>query len=430
MAERSARVRFLGMRQAITLVWASLLAFAAMGARVAAAQQAGGNGIKIGEGRLHPFFDLELRFDSAAGFFAQGGATTVTLQPELLAHIRPGLRLDVPADTWGLTLAGNVDYVYYTGVFTPGSQAGSRLEGSADLSASFNRRGPFEVRVGNHFARSDRTSNVALGVGVISMFNEAQVAVAIHPGGGALEITPKGAYIFELFNPVSLVPVTGCAGGDPTCDPTQVQTMNYHSLKFGLEGRWKFLPKTAVVLDSSFDIRNYFSAGASNAPALLLKASAGLAGLVTTKVALVAKLGWGYDFAGSGANTPVAHVELNYALNETTRLKAGYLRNLEPVPAFGVHGDDRGFVDARALLGGRLTLHGSAAFDYLTFYAAPPRTGRTDMMFSMDLGPEYQFAPWLIGALDYVLAVRGSSQPAASTNFTRHEVYARITLTY
>lgn len=386
------------------------------------------NGIKLGEARVHPYFDLELRYDSAAGFFPRGGVID-GLQPEILAHFRPGLKLELPSDTVQLNLNGNVDYVYFTGLLTPNSQAASRLEGSADLSALFNRKGWINFELADHFSRSDRTTTAVVGVGVYSLFNEARASLPIKPGGGALELTPKGAIGLELFTPISLLPVPGCSG-DVTCLPDAVRGMSYLNLRAGLSGKWRFLPKTAVVIDSTFDMRSYLTAvaGTSNPPALLLKATAGLAGLLTTKTSVVAKAGWGHDFGEGAANTLVAHLELTYLVNEFSHVKVGYLRNVEPVPTYGSFGDDRGYVDSRMFLIGRLTLHGYAAFDYLSFYRA---SGRADTVFTIDLGPEYELFPWLIGAAGYSLSTRGSNQSSAPTvNFTRHEAYVRVTFTY
>jgi hypothetical protein len=203
--------------------------------------------------------------------------------------------------------------------------------------------------------------------------------------------------------------------------------MNYQNLRAGLDVRWKFLPKTAITLEGRFDSRTY-NAGSPSPKASLLKAEAGLAGLVTPKVATVLKVGWGKDFSSSGANTILAMAELTYLMSETSKMKLGYLRNLEPVPTFGVYTDDRAYLEARVLTNGRATLHGTAAFDNLTFHSA---SNRTDKTFTLDVGPEYQFLPWLIGAAGYVLGTRSSNTSgAASVNFTRHEAYVRATFIY
>ncbi len=390
----------------------------------ASAQAPSTNGIKIGEGRLHPFFDLELRFDSAAGFFGTSTPGVLALRPEAIAHFRPGLKLEYPSSMMDLNFSGNLDYVFYTGLLTPGSSSASRLEGGLNLDAAFNRKGVVELTINDHLNRSDRTNNPAASVGVLSFFNQLKIGVPIRPGGGALEFTPHGAWAVELFQPFSSTLSPGCA--DVTCDPSALAGMNYNNFRFGLDARWRFLPKTAVIFESSFDTRQYANP-AGNLPPLLLKAQAGIAGLVSPKISLTAKVGWGHDLAASGAKTVLGMAELAYLLNEASNVRVGYLRQLEPVPTFGVYGDDRAYLDARFLFFGRLALRGYVAYDYLTFYA---NSGRSDSNVTANIGPEYQFTPWLIGAVGYDLGFRNSNATSAGLNFTRHEAYARLTFTY
>lgn len=382
---------------------------AAQEASAAAAPVAGGNGIKVGEGRLHPFFDLELRFNSAAV------STRGDLVPEFLMHFRPGLRLEVPGRVVALNLSGNVDFVWYTALLTDTSSRASHLEGALDLDAAFNASGPVEFRIHDHLQRSDRTTNPALGVGVLSLYNQASVALPIHPGGGALEITPGASFTFEFFEPL-IATIPGNA-----VEVTNPAAFNYTSFGFSLNGRYKFLPKTALVLDASFQLPQF-----SSGSAMLLNATAGISGLISPRVALVAKAGWAHNFTETTAQTVVGHVELNYIASQTASVKVGYLRNLNPIAIYSVYGDDRGYLDGRALFGGRFTLRGYAAFDYLTYYQA----GRNpDTNFTLDVGPQYQFTPWLVGAGGYVLILHTSGVSTAGS-YTRHEGYLRLTLQY
>src|SRR5258708_28123850 len=50
------------------------------------------NGIKVGEGRLHPYIGLEMLYDSPAGYFCANN----TLGAELVDHIAPGFPYDRP----------------------------------------------------------------------------------------------------------------------------------------------------------------------------------------------------------------------------------------------------------------------------------------------------------------------------------------------
>ncbi len=383
------------------------------------------NGIKFGEGRLHPYFDYEMHYDTAAGYFDYSGGSGV-LRPEAISHFRPGFNLDVPMAKSTIALDANVDYLWYTGLITPGSNSASRVQAAADGSASFNQGGSVELDLGDHFSRSDRTANAGLGVGVISLFNEVRAQVPVRPGGRALEIVPNAAFGFESFKAISSIAPAGCDTADPNCQPSTIADLNYQNIQFGLDARWRFLPKTAFTFESRVDTRHYGN-GTVNPSALVARGYLGMAGLISAKVATVLKLGWLQDFQSTGLHTFGGQVELNYLMSETSNLKIGVLRDGLPVPVYGTYRDDRGYLEARFLLQGRLALHGSAAIDRLTFYSA---SNRADTLVTIDLGPEYQFTKWLIGAAGYVLGSRSSNFVAASYNFTRHEAYIRATFVY
>jgi hypothetical protein len=424
------------MTQSGNIRWAlCALVLGVLGPGLAWAQQppiaAGGNGFKVGDGRLHPFFDLELRLDSAVGYFPDNSTPdpndlTATLSPELVLRLRPGLKLEVPSSRVALNASGRIEYVRYTGLLTQQSTYASHLEGAADVTAHFNPQGQVGFVLADQFVRSDQTRNAALGAGVLSLFNELRASVPIKPGGGAIEVTPKAAWGVEFFDPIGLAIPVGCEEG--VCDPVTVDAFDYTNLNGGLEARWRFLPKTALVLDANLDLRSYLRATSASPNALLLRAMAGLAGLVSSKIAVTAKLGWGYNFSAPGGSTLIAQVEGNYLFSPTMTFKGGYIRSLNPVASYGLFRDDRGYAEARALFGGKLVMHGYVAADFLGFY--DPTRPRSDTLLTLDVGPEYQFKPWLVGAAGYLLSSRSSSAPGAGLNFTRHEAYLRMTVVY
>ncbi|MCY1045009.1 hypothetical protein OV208_27090 [Corallococcus sp. bb12-1] len=411
-------------RLALTaLVLAALLPLTAQ-AQVMGGRAPGGNGIKVGNGRLHPTLDLETRLDSGVGYFRDQGTGPLSpdLSGELALHVRPGLMLDVPSQKLALSLRGNLDYVAYTGLLTAGSSAASYLGGQADLALRFDPEGTLSVEVGDQLTRSDRTRQVALGAGILSLYNEARVRAQWKPGGGALELTPALVYAMEFFEPLGGLPAVGCTEAE--CDPLAASQFNYGNLRLGVEGRWRFLPKTALVADTGLTYRGYFN-DTTTPSAALLHAMAGVAGLVSPRITLTAKAGWSQNLGAGGGGTVVAMAEGTYLWGPTLTLKGGYLRAFEPVAAYGTFRDDRIYAEARSLMGARLALHAAGAVDFLSFAG-----DRGDTVVSLDLGPEYQLRPWLMGSAGYMLTSRSSSLEASGLNYTRNEVYARLSATY
>jgi hypothetical protein len=393
------------------------------------------NGIRFGPGRLHPYLDLELRYDSAAGYFPSDPAnpnSPVELKPELLMHIRPGFRYDSqgPENSFGLN--AYYDYVWYTGILTAGSSAASRSEAGADLHGEFNKEGAVEFDVGDTFARSATPRDIGLGIATISLYNQLRVAVPIHPGGHAFTVKPHGEYAVEFFSGYSGVPPSlGNCNIDLGCaqDPSDYDYQQYSG---GVDLHWKFLPQTAALLETSYEGRSYFHPERAPAPpGSMLKILPGLAGLVTPKLSVVLKAGWAQGFSGA-ASTFIGRAEATYSPNEGSPITLGVLRDVNPVVGAASATDFRAYLNMRTFLIGRLGLHLNFSYDLVSFTAGSA-TGRggKDQLFTIDLGPEYQVARWLIVSAGYVFSSRSSD--ATNTlplNYSRNEAYIRFTFTY
>lgn len=399
---------------------------------VVAPAWAQGNGLKVGEGRLHPFFDLETRFDSAAAVVPKAGELQrFEMAGDLMVRFKPGLKYELLGSDLQLNLAGNLDYVQYTGVINPGTRAASRLQGEADLDLGINRGGAVSLDLGDHFVRSDRTVTTVLGVGALSLFNDARAQLNIRPGGGALSFEPNYHLTTEFFSPFSAVRHGNCAVGDSTCDPGSVSKLNYMSHTFGVNARWKFLPKTALVIDSDLGYRMPI-AGGTGENLLTLKAMGGIAGLLTPRIATTAKIGYGRDFSLDTYNSVIAMAEIAWLLSQTAQIRAGYTRTFEPMGGgqFHSYGDDRAYLDARMLLAGKMTLRAQGAYDYLT-YRGP--TAGTAHNVTGDLGADYEIQRWVNVGLGYLFTNRQSATGQAFLNlrnFQRHEVYGRVQFIY
>ena len=381
------------------------------------------NGLKIGQGRLHPFVQLKLDYDSAAGFFPISGTQTSELSPELIAHLEPGFRYDLPTAEVDLNLYAAVDLVRYTGLLTSGSGRDSRVDLDSRLDAGFNRLGVISLKFSDALTRSDRTHDVTLGVGVISLYNQADARLTIRPGGGALELTPHVSDATELLEAQSQGQIPGCT--DVSCDPQRISDADSNTVGGGFDARWKFLPKTAVIFESNLAGRAY--RGGANPSSLLLKLQGGLAGLLTAKTAVVLKLGWVKDFDQSGLATLIGQAEVTDSVTETITAKLGFLREAAGTSGYGTYVDDRPYVEGRALLDGDVNLHGRLAYDRLDFQS---NAGRSDDGITLELGPEYQIRPWAQIAIQYTLSTRSSNLPSQTVNFTRHELFTKLTFSY
>lgn len=403
------------------IVIASLVA--ALPARASAAE----NGLKVGAGRLHPYLDIEGRYDTLAGYVEDTSGTEPRLIPtgDLILRYRPGFKLDVPSDVLTFSLGGNVEYVHYLGIESEGTAEQSRFGGQGDLSLLFNGKGVVAVEVADSYVRSDRSSNLALGVGTVVDHNDARLKLIIAPGGGALVFEPGYTLGYEHYVDRPGALPEGCTSGDPSCDSNAVSKLDYLQHTADLDVRWRFLPKTSVVLDSSYSLRGYLDDATASQDSQNVKALAGIVGLLFPKIAVTAKAGWGQQI-GAGYASVVGTGEVAYLLSEQADVRLGYVRTFEPSPsAGGYYSDDRGYVGGKALLGGKLTMKADASYDYIDFGGT-----RFDSQVTAGVAPSFEFTDWLNAGLGYQLTWRDSTDDRIGFDFVRHEAIARVQLIY
>ena len=388
------------------------------------------NGIRFGPGRLHPYFDLEGRYDSAALYVptvANSQTSPYELKPEILMHFRPGFRLDVPGTDVTFGLNAFYDYVWYTGLLTSGSNAASRSEAGADMHAEINREGAVELDVGDTFSRNAQPQDIGLGVAVLSLYNQLRLTTPIHPGGRAFEVRPHGEYAVEFFSGYSGLPpgIGACPTGTCASDPS---AFDYQDYAGGLDIHWKFLPHTALIFESNFEGRSYFHPDANTVPpGSMLKLQAGMQGLVTPRIQAILKAGYAIGFNGA-SSTFIGQAEGTWMPNEVSTLTLGVLRDVMPVVGAASATDLRAYLNTKTFLIGRLGLHANFAYDLISFTQG---RGQSDQLLSLDLGPDFAIARWFILSAGYVLSKRTSDYASSlPLNYTRNEVYLRLTFTY
>jgi hypothetical protein len=402
------------------------------------------NGIKIGPGRLHLYVTEELEYNSAAVVLPSSntpGAPFV-VDGELILHTRPGFNLEVDGDNNSFGLSGDVDYLWYTGVITPGDGSASRLDAAADLHGAFNKNGAIGFNIGDTFSRSANTYSPSIPVGVISLYNQARLEIPIRPGGRALEIVPHAAYGVEFFNQYSGVTPGNATCADPAspCNPANLSQYNYQDLSSGLDVRLKFLPQTAFLFTSTYDARFYADTTVNgvlvNPNASELKLLVGLAGLITTKLAVIFKVGWGQGFGDGHLSTVIGQAEVKWLPTELASLAVGFLRDVYPVSGNGSYIDDRPYINGKIFMGGRLSLGLTVSYDFFDFARGDPTaptTSRNDSQLSGNLLCEYQVLRWFVLGAGFLVnhhTSTGTDAADNALNYTQWQPYVQVTLTY
>ncbi len=384
------------------------------------------NGFKIGPGRLHLFLTEGLVYNSAA-IVVPNATGNYTVSGELILHTRPGLNLEIDGDNNSFGLNADIDYLWYTGLITPGDSAASTLNAAADLHGSFNKNGVVGFNIIDSFSRSANTYTVSVPVGVISLYNTVGVEVPIRPGGRALEIIPHGSYTVELFQNYS-----GAVPGSAT--PADLTQYNYQDLIGGLDVRLKFLPETAFMFWSSYNAP-FYSQPQLNPEAQELKLQVGLAGLITTKLSTLLKVGWAQGWGSGSISTVIGQAEVTWLPTELASLTVGFLRDVYPVAGNGSYVDDRPYLTGKIFLGGRLSISLTAAYDFFDFALGNPppnpTPGRNDTQLTFNLVAEYQVMRWFLVGGGLLFTYHTSSQSTNNAlNYTQWQPYVQVTFTY
>jgi hypothetical protein len=383
-----------------------------------------GNGIRLGgsEGRLHPFLELEPRWDSNAFFVGDDPRSGVVL------HVRPGFTLTAPGEKLAVDLDAKLDWQQWlSGEDTSDL---NRLFADASLGLGVNRGGHLGLEVTDAFARSTSTSSLTFSTAVVSNRNTLGVAVPWRPGGGALGVTASGTWKLEAFEPYS-----SCNPGDPpnaSCNEQELADLGYNDFLAGLELKWRFLPRTALLLEPTYEKR-IPNDDTSSQVVSGWRAWAGLQGLVTPHIAATLKGGWGSASGGGTLSTWLANAEVEWLPTVTTSASLGYLHDwgTDPGNPFALYTIQRFYLSGKMLLAGRWQAAMLAQIELIDLQSSQGTTATLRIEPTVD----YAVARWLTAGLGYAYSSRGQADiPNLPTGFayeyTKHELWLKVRATY
>jgi hypothetical protein len=397
-----------------------------------------GNGIRVGgsDGRLHPFLELELRYDSNAVIFYQ---PTATHGGDLILHVRPGLLLSVPGDTVAVDLRAALDWSQYFGASDTASQDLSALFASVSLGVGFNRKGQVGLELDEKFARSNQPTAYAASSGVISNYNDLAVKVPWRPGGGALTLSLNGGWSIESFEAYKDYEV--CTAGDPNpfCNSANLADLGYNNVTLGLGVNWKFLPKTAALFDLAW-FKRIPNSTARSLEATGLRVQAGVTGLVTTHLAATVKAGYGTTLdqkidppavAPASLGTWMATVSAEWIPSPFSTLKLTWTHDLgiDPGTTYALYTANHVTLEGKSKFNSMLA--GAVSADYAVLsYRDLTKSASTVVTVKPALQAE--LARWLMLELAYQYTDRSTDLTVAPPGwkYSKSEIWLRGVVTY
>jgi len=403
---------------------AALLAVAS-----APAFAAPGNGIRLGgsEGRLHPFIELEGRYDSNVYTSADGSEVG-----DVIIHVRPGLTLSVPGEMTAVDASASLDWAKYLGTTAADGYDTAKLDklyASADLGISVNKKGTVGLEVSDTFRRSDQPQALSFGKAVISNFNALGVQVPFRPGGGAMTVSLLGGWSVESYEN----PLTVDCTAYPASSGCDVSGLGYNDLSGGAGLAWKFLPRTSALIDVTYNKRipNDVAKSLTGEPSIL-RIPAGLTGLITPHVSATVKAGYGTTGGDTGSydslGTFLATVEGEWMPTETSSVKLGYFRDLMVDPG-AIYTTDTVALTGRQLVAGRIALGLTGSWQQLGYSLASGGTG-TIVQVKPSVGVD--LTRWLKGEVAYNYSNRtySANAPSFGVAYTKNEAWLKLVATY
>ncbi|MES1176769.1 MAG: hypothetical protein ABUL62_20770 [Myxococcales bacterium] len=325
-----------------------------------------GIGIKVGDLELHPGVSGEVGYDS--NYFLR--STKDALQPDASYRLRitPSISLATlgkqraqGADQPTLTFRGGA-YVSYNELIAADSKNSSEfsdqrhVDVGSDLALNLFPYGHVGVDGYMNFLRVGQPSN---DPGIESAFNRdslrAGAGITWRPGGGLFDWRVGYEFLYNYF------------------EKSAFTTLNNFQHTINMRGRWRFLPRTAVLYDGGYTFVDYaHDKRSSQSDGAIVRGRLGLNGLITSRLALLGLVGWAGTFYNEKNGQPaqqfdsiVAQAELKVfisggqeSLNAGTApvglsyASIGYTRDVSNSYLGNYFRRDRGYIGISYLLGG------------------------------------------------------------------------------
>ncbi len=232
--------------------------------------------------------------------------------------------------------------------------------GNAALDVAFGQRKPLTFAVFNNFNRALHAANWDTRETLNRVANDIGARVEFHPG----EIPERRPFLLAIM---------GSYGIDRFADFTSGDTNTIHTR---LTGSWKFLPKTAALVDASWDFRNYATQQlatiglASNSKPF--RARVGLAGALTKRTSFDVRVGWGSSLSVNTAQrfgSVIGSVNVGFLPAPNTRLVAGFARDFRDSFYGSAAESDRGSISLKQRFGTIMDVTASFGAAYVLYGA-------------------------------------------------------------
>jgi hypothetical protein len=373
-----------------------------------------GAGFQVGDFELHPGIGAEAGYDS--NFFRRDssenpvGAVVIRVSPSFaVSTLSDQRRGDAPPPTVGFRFEVGGSYNEYIPV--SGTQADKdtlqdnrNFGGSAKINLDILPGREWGGRIFGGVGRTILPTNAGdTSVTFNRVLPEAGAELKWAPDSGLLDWSLGYGFSGTFF------------------EDSSFSGLNNYRNDINTRGRWRFLPRTALMYDASFGFITYANAAGSQAnksDSHPLRARIGVNGLVTPTFGVLGLVGWGASFYDTDTDhnfdSVLAQAELKWYLSppsaedpmaitsSLSHVAVGFIRDYADSFIGTYLEQDMGYARFSYLFGGKFVLVAEARAGAVVFPAqnrtdlgAQASAGWTDAQVNGKLFGEYRFMDWL-----------------------------------
>jgi hypothetical protein len=407
-----------------------------------------GPGVRAGAMEIHPSVFVEGGFDNNVFYDSVDDVGS----PNSASLLRAGGGVDIEnmrSNNVNFRLGGNFVYRHLASIDDPESrlsdEAVEARNGIANAKAygmlAILPRSSVTLELHEDFRYTERPGYETSVAGFEKIANKVGPDLRFRPGSGALEL--RLGYRFQL---TQFLDASSLGAG--------AERASNESHDIRLLTHWRWLPKTALLLDMRYRAINYArpeeflgqgqNAQSADRDSTPFRIETGIKGLLSKRISVVLLAGYlnTFNVVGESFVGFVGKAELRYRIEPTVNFGVGYERDGSDSFFSNFYSLNRFYADAELHFFSKVSLGGRLAFDDISYSAngAPGGVARTDPVLRTRVFARYNFTEWFNATLDWRLDQNDTeyaspvNEPNAAqrdfASYSRQLVMARLSIDY
>lgn len=313
---------------------------------------------------------------------------------------------------------------------------------TGDLRLDILPKGPVTITIRDQFRRELETRNFSTSETYNHNYNEAAAQIAIHPGGGALNIALGYGFLFDMYDDF------------PSAD--------YYVHDFRFRTTWKFYPKTLALLEASIGLFDWQESAPDTTvdtghgirvDHMPFRVYLGLNGFITKKLAALLKIGYGNSLHDDGPtfNHVIAQAEVAFKFTSNILAAAGFTRDFSGTSFYSnYYAENKTYLRGQMRLARRVGIDLSVSYHLVDFAEFDPATPgifvshkeRRDQVLGVHAKVDVDITRWIGLSVGYELRsvftkffvettdLTTSAKEVDAGEYTQHQVYGSVNVRY